>query len=452
MKRLVSELSPTAGLNFSDGCEATAVCKAVATGGTFLTHGKKLPKHIIYDGAARKPIEWDAFTKEKPKINLGSSLVEYNSDIMKVAKKPMTVSLRKPRTGSSFNFLGHFDLDVGLTLMSFPSEGGSSILNIKGLGILRRAPTSEVGVGRRVKKGDTFDRGSRSKTIRDVAATKRISNRSGSAHDRDQERLEERVMNDFSEADPKPGHQTDGHLTQEIGVAKEEKNSLLQFPAFRIAPPEKNSRKKHYKEQATQKITKRAVVEVQAFEPVCSSTGVLKRRIHGNDRNKNTQNSDLGLVDKSGTWPKHELVGPSVSEKSCALECHQAFQPLIEADSKTASRDIFHGQKQKLRDLEGQLKKSDATQRRRMKVEMAAREIQDKARKTLQSNTTRWIMGPTGTIVSFSEESEIQRLFVPSTCRSFKLCKETEITMIIPSKTGSAIGHISKESKRVSPA
>ncbi|KAK1268519.1 hypothetical protein QJS04_geneDACA005081 [Acorus gramineus] len=65
MKRLVSELSPTAGLNFSDGYEATAVCKAVATGGTFLTHGKRLPKHVIYEGAARKPIKWDAFTKEK---------------------------------------------------------------------------------------------------------------------------------------------------------------------------------------------------------------------------------------------------------------------------------------------------------------------------------------------------------------------------------------------------
>ncbi|KAK1297801.1 hypothetical protein QJS10_CPB14g00081 [Acorus calamus] len=65
MKRLVSELNPLAGLNFSDGYQATAVCKALATGGTFLTHGKKLPKHVIYDGSARKPIEWDAFTKEK---------------------------------------------------------------------------------------------------------------------------------------------------------------------------------------------------------------------------------------------------------------------------------------------------------------------------------------------------------------------------------------------------
>ncbi|XP_043687075.1 enoyl-[acyl-carrier-protein] reductase, mitochondrial-like [Telopea speciosissima] len=65
MKRLVSELSPAAGLNFSDGYQATAVCKAVADGGTFVTYGKKLPKHVVYGGAERKPVEWSAFLKEK---------------------------------------------------------------------------------------------------------------------------------------------------------------------------------------------------------------------------------------------------------------------------------------------------------------------------------------------------------------------------------------------------
>ncbi|XP_042499195.1 enoyl-[acyl-carrier-protein] reductase, mitochondrial-like [Macadamia integrifolia] len=65
MKRLVSELSPTAGLNFSDGYQATAVCKALVDGGTFLTYGKKLPKNVVYDGAVRKPVEWSAFVKEK---------------------------------------------------------------------------------------------------------------------------------------------------------------------------------------------------------------------------------------------------------------------------------------------------------------------------------------------------------------------------------------------------
>lgn len=65
MKRLVGELSPSAGLNFSDGCQATAVGKAVATGGTFLTYGKKLPRFVVYEGADRKPVEWTAFLKEK---------------------------------------------------------------------------------------------------------------------------------------------------------------------------------------------------------------------------------------------------------------------------------------------------------------------------------------------------------------------------------------------------
>ncbi|KAK9278513.1 hypothetical protein L1049_028080 [Liquidambar formosana] len=65
MKRLTGELSPSAGLNFSDGYQATAVCKAVSRGGTFLTFEKKLPKYVAYEGAARKPVEWSAFLKEK---------------------------------------------------------------------------------------------------------------------------------------------------------------------------------------------------------------------------------------------------------------------------------------------------------------------------------------------------------------------------------------------------
>ncbi|GKV36411.1 hypothetical protein SLEP1_g44550 [Rubroshorea leprosula] len=65
MKRLAGELNPAAGLNFSDGYQATAVCKAVSSGGTFLTYGKKLPKYVAYEGAARKLVEWNAFLKEK---------------------------------------------------------------------------------------------------------------------------------------------------------------------------------------------------------------------------------------------------------------------------------------------------------------------------------------------------------------------------------------------------
>lgn len=52
MKRVLSELKPSVGLNFCDGFQATSVCKPVATGGKFLTYGKKLPKYVTYEGAA----------------------------------------------------------------------------------------------------------------------------------------------------------------------------------------------------------------------------------------------------------------------------------------------------------------------------------------------------------------------------------------------------------------
>ncbi|KAG1342875.1 enoyl-[acyl-carrier-protein] reductase, mitochondrial [Cocos nucifera] len=65
MKRLVSEMSPAAGINFSDGYQATAVGKALVDGGTLVSYSKKLPKHVVYDGAARRAIEWDTFAKEK---------------------------------------------------------------------------------------------------------------------------------------------------------------------------------------------------------------------------------------------------------------------------------------------------------------------------------------------------------------------------------------------------
>lgn len=65
IKRLGGELRSSAGLNFSDGYRATAVCRALTSGGTFVSYGKKLPKYVSYDGAAQRPVEWDAFIKEK---------------------------------------------------------------------------------------------------------------------------------------------------------------------------------------------------------------------------------------------------------------------------------------------------------------------------------------------------------------------------------------------------
>ncbi|XP_042517871.1 nucleolar protein dao-5-like [Macadamia integrifolia] len=100
-------------------------------------------------------------------------------------------------------------------------------------------------------------------------------------------------------------------------------------------------------------------------------------------------------------------------------------------------------QKEKLSEVEQQLKKAEAAQRRRMQVEKAARESeaeairkilgQDSSRKkredknkkrrdelaqekaanaiTLASNTVRWIMGPTGTVVTFPKEVGLPSIF-----------------------------------------
>ncbi|XP_034684812.1 uncharacterized protein LOC117913847 [Vitis riparia] len=104
-------------------------------------------------------------------------------------------------------------------------------------------------------------------------------------------------------------------------------------------------------------------------------------------------------------------------------------------------------QKEKLSEVEQQLKKAEAAQRRRIQSEKAAREAeagairkilgQDSARKkreekkklrdelaqgraanavALASNTIRWTMGPTGTTVTFSEDIGLPNIFnhVPS--------------------------------------
>lgn len=104
-------------------------------------------------------------------------------------------------------------------------------------------------------------------------------------------------------------------------------------------------------------------------------------------------------------------------------------------------------QKEKLTEVEQQLKKAEAAQRRRLQVEKAARESeaeairkilgQDSSRKKredknkkrqeeleqekaanalkLASNTVRWVMGPTGTVVAFPNEMGLPSIFNPST-------------------------------------
>ncbi|XP_004230311.1 actin cytoskeleton-regulatory complex protein PAN1 isoform X2 [Solanum lycopersicum] len=105
-------------------------------------------------------------------------------------------------------------------------------------------------------------------------------------------------------------------------------------------------------------------------------------------------------------------------------------------------------QKEKLSEVEQQLKKAEAAQRRRMQAEKAARESeaeairkilsQDSSRKkredkikkrqeelaqertgaasSLSSNAIRWVMGPSGTVVIFPNEMGLPSIFEPKAC------------------------------------
>lgn len=105
-------------------------------------------------------------------------------------------------------------------------------------------------------------------------------------------------------------------------------------------------------------------------------------------------------------------------------------------------------QKEKLSEVEQQLKKAEAAQKRRMQAEKAARESQaeairkilsqdssrkkreDKLKKrqdklaqersgtatALSSNSIRWVMGPSGTVVTFPNEIGLPSIFEPKTC------------------------------------
>ncbi|KAK4739387.1 hypothetical protein R3W88_003084 [Solanum pinnatisectum] len=105
-------------------------------------------------------------------------------------------------------------------------------------------------------------------------------------------------------------------------------------------------------------------------------------------------------------------------------------------------------QKEKLSEVEQQLKKAEAAQRRRMQAEKAARESeaeairkilsQDSSRKkredkikkrqeelaqertatatSLSSNAIRWVMGPSDTVVTFPNEMGLPSIFEPKAC------------------------------------
>ncbi|KAF3776540.1 hypothetical protein EJ110_NYTH47754 [Nymphaea thermarum] len=158
---------------------------------------------------------------------------------------------------------------------------------------------------------------------------------------------------------------------------------------------------------------------------------------------------DESMVFNSGSRrkkPKTGLPHGQTDDKEIPLTTRQrALQSGKDASSGVSLIEFPDGlppaaprkQKEKLSEVEQQLKKAEAAQRRRMQVEKAARESEaqairkilgqdangkkkeDKLRKrkeelaqekaaramSLASNTVRWVMGPSGTVVSFPEDA-----------------------------------------------
>ncbi|PQQ20368.1 uncharacterized protein Pyn_32649 [Prunus yedoensis var. nudiflora] len=74
--------------------------------------------------------------------------------------------------------------------------------------------------------------------------------------------------------------------------------------------------------------------------------------------------------------------------------------------------------KEKVSEVERQLKKAEATQRRKVQSEKAAREAEGRTGSavTLAPNTVRWVIGPNGTIVTFSDDIGLPGIFSPVPC------------------------------------
>ncbi|XP_057473229.1 uncharacterized protein LOC130761700 [Actinidia eriantha] len=153
--------------------------------------------------------------------------------------------------------------------------------------------------------------------------------------------------------------------------------------------------------------------------------------------------------------PRESIDSPIESKRELALTTRQrALLSNKDASATGASVVEFPNglppapprkQKEKLSEVEQQLKKAEAAQRRRMQVEKAARESeaeairkilgQDSSRKkredkmkkrreeleqekaanalVLPSNTIRLVMGPTGTVITFSKDMGFPSIFDP---------------------------------------
>lgn len=171
---------------------------------------------------------------------------------------------------------------------------------------------------------------------------------------------------------------------------------------------------------------------------------------------------DAELEGKKKRNRRKQEVGNSTfdDKKEAPLTARQrAMQSCKDVDSEVGANLIEFPEglpqtsqrkrKEKLSEVEQQLKKAEAAQRRKMQVEKAANEIQaeaikkilgqdslrkkreDKLRKQrdemaqekaasammLASNSVRWVMGPSGTVVSFSENTGLPSIFNSGPCR-----------------------------------
>ncbi|GMJ12275.1 hypothetical protein like AT3G06660 [Hibiscus trionum] len=233
-------------------------------------------------------------------------------------------------------------------------------------------------------------------------------------------------------------------------------------------------------------------IETDRNEPTRKSKRVPKRRvldvsINSDDDDEDEEIRYLGRLNASNGLSNHKDEEDEINGRESAIfedgdyveedECESDDEPESKrkkVDGRTEStpstrncvlqsgKDLLSGpgaglvefpdglppappkkQKEKLSDVELQLKKAEAAQRRRMQSEKAARDAeaeairkilgQDSARKkkedkmkkqrdelaqgkatkseTLAPNTVRWVMGPGGTTVTFSEDIGLPQLF-----------------------------------------
>ncbi|KAL5155795.1 hypothetical protein HKD37_19G054800 [Glycine soja] len=195
--------------------------------------------------------------------------------------------------------------------------------------------------------------------------------------------------------------------------------------------------------------------------------------------------SDGELEDKKKKKQRKESVDVLMdSKREMTLTTRQrALQSSKDASASSSSLIEFPNglppapprkQKEKLSEVDQQLKKAEAAQRRRMQVEKAARESeaeairkilgQDSSRKKreekikkrqeelaqeraanalmLASNTIRYTMGPTGTFVTFSEEMGLPSVLNSKPVRLASLELSLECLTIIPHLVRSVLVHL----------